>query len=85
MAPFRTQESPSFLATVRIPPGFEPKSGSVRPKQPIASPFDRAGIHRSFCSFEPNFQIGNMTRDDWTEAKERRPESPRSSSCVMSP
>ncbi len=85
LAPFRTQWSPSFFATVRIPPGFEPKSGSVRPKQPIASPLASAGIQRSFCSFDPYFQIGNMTRDDWTETNDRRPESPRSSSCVMSP
>ena len=54
LAPFRTNESPSFLATVRIPPGFEPKSGSVSPKQPIASAFASFGIHRSLCSFEPN-------------------------------
>ena len=53
LAPFRTQSLPSFFATVRIPDGFEPKSGSVNPKQPIFSPFERAGIQRSFCSFEP--------------------------------
>ncbi len=76
---------PSFFATVRIPPGFDPKSGSVRPKHPIASPFARAGIQRSFCSFEPYVKIGNMTSADWTDTNERSPESPRSSSCVMSP
>ena len=26
-----------------------------------------------------------MTRADWTDTNERRPESPRSSSCMMSP
>ena len=53
LAPFRIQSFPSLLATVRMPAGFEPKSGSVRPKQPMLSPFARAGIQRSFCSFEP--------------------------------
>ena len=52
-APLSTKESPSFFAVVRIPPGFEPKSGSVRPKQPRASAFASFGIHLSFCSFEP--------------------------------
>ncbi len=45
--------SPSFFATVRMPAGFEPKSGSVSPKQPIASALASFGIQRSFCSFEP--------------------------------
>ncbi len=34
--PLRTQSSPSRLALVRMPPGLEPWSGSVRPKQPIS-------------------------------------------------
>src|SRR5262249_44734717 len=37
-APLSTQESPSRRALVRMPPGFDPKSGSVRPKHPIFSP-----------------------------------------------
>src|SRR6476620_11288274 len=36
--PLSTQSDPSRRAVVRIPPGFEPKSGSVNPKQPISSP-----------------------------------------------
>ena len=36
--PCRIQSSPSRRARVRIEPGSEPASGSVRPKQPIASP-----------------------------------------------
>ncbi len=52
-APFRTKPLPSFFAVVRIPAGFDPKSGSVRPKQPMASAFASFGIHLSFCSFEP--------------------------------
>ena len=53
LEPLSTQESPSRRAVVRIPPGLEPKSGSVRPKQPMASPVAMGGIQRSFCSWEP--------------------------------
>ena len=42
-SPFSTQESPSRRAVVRMPAGFEPKSGSVRPKQPMAWPLCRRG------------------------------------------
>ena len=41
-APFRIQSEPSRRACVRIEPGSEPASGSVRPKQPI----DLARVHR---------------------------------------
>ena len=41
------------LACVRMPAGFEPKSGSVRPKQPMASPVAIRGSHSCFCSSEP--------------------------------
>src|SRR5216684_1232652 len=34
-SPFSTQPSPSLRAFVRMPAGFEPKSGSVSPKQPV--------------------------------------------------
>ena len=44
--PCRIQSSPSRRARVRIAPGSEPASGSVRPKQPIASP---AAIRGSHC------------------------------------
>ena len=53
LEPLSTQPSPTRLAVVRMPPGLEPKSGSVRPKQPIASPVASRGIQRSFCSWEP--------------------------------
>ena len=43
-APLRTHEFPSRRAFVRMPPGFDPKSGSVRPKQPIFSPAASFGI-----------------------------------------
>ena len=57
-APFRIQSEPSRRACVRIEPGSEPASGSVRPKQPITSPECIAGSQRSFCSSEPQRQIG---------------------------
>src|SRR6185369_4570680 len=37
-SPLRTKPPPSAAAVVRMPEGFDPKSGSVRPKQPIAVP-----------------------------------------------
>ncbi len=85
LAPFEIQPSPSRRAVVRMPPGLEPKSGSVSPKQPIASPEASAGIQRSRCAGEPKAWIGYMTRALCTETKLRRPESPRSSSCMISP
>ena len=50
-SPLRTYSLPTFLARVRMPPGFEPKSGSVRPKQPSFSPFCIAGSHVCFLLF----------------------------------
>src|SRR5215469_1995577 len=48
-SPFRTYSLPTFFARVRMPLGLEPKSGSVRPKQPSFSPLASAGTHFSFC------------------------------------
>ena len=45
--PESTQSSPSLRAAVRIRPGSEPTSGSVRPKHPMTSPLAIAGSHRS--------------------------------------
>ena len=53
-SPLRTYSFPTFLARVRMPLGFEPKSGSVRPKHPIFSPLAMVGSHFSFCSSLPN-------------------------------
>ena len=47
-SPLSTYSLPTFLARVLIPPGFEPKSGSVSPKQPSFSPFCIAGSHVFF-------------------------------------
>ena len=68
-----------------MPPGSEPKSGSVRPKQPITSPVASFGSHFMRCSSEPYAKIGYITSEPCTETNERRPESPRSSSCIASP
>ena len=38
LEPLSTQSEPSRLAKVRMPAGSEPKSASVRPKQPTARP-----------------------------------------------
>ena len=52
-SPLSTQRSPFLTAVVRMPAGLEPKSGSVRPKQPMASPLAMRGSQRSFCASEP--------------------------------
>jgi hypothetical protein len=54
LVPFSTQPSAVSRAVVIIPPGFDPKSGSVSPKQPIARPAASAGNQRCFCSADPN-------------------------------
>ncbi len=54
LVPLRIQSPPgSCLALVRIELGSEPESGSVRPKQPIASPAAMRGSHSCLCSSEP--------------------------------
>jgi hypothetical protein len=53
LAPFRTYSPPFFTARVIMPEGLEPKSGSVRPKQPITSPFAIFGSHFMRCSSDP--------------------------------
>ncbi len=68
-----------------MPPGLEPKSGSVRPKQPIASPVAIRGSHSSFWASDPCFQIANIARLPWTETTDRSPESPASSSRQARP
>jgi hypothetical protein len=83
--PERTQPLPSRRARVSMPPGSEPWSGSVRPKQPIARPAAISGSQRRFCSSLPKRQIAYMASEPCTEPIERRPESPASSSCMMSP
>ena len=85
LAPLRIQSEPSRRAWVRIEPGSEPASGSVSPKQPIASPVCIGCSQRCFCSSEPHRQIENIASEPWTETALRTPESPASSSRHVSP
>src|SRR6266436_3920195 len=84
-SPFRMYWLPFLRARVSIPPGFEPNCGSVRPKQPTALPDCRRGSHLSFCASLPKEWIGYITSAPCTETKLRKPESPRSNSCVINP
>jgi len=70
---------------VRIPPGSEPKSGSVRPKHPIAAPAAIRGSHSFFCSSLPNRWIANIASEPCTDTRLRIPESAASSSMHASP
>ncbi len=83
--PLRTQSSPSRRANVRIELGSDPLSGSVSPKQPIASPAAIPGSHRCFCSSEPNVWIANIASEPCTLTNERSPLSPASSSKQARP
>ena len=85
LTPLSTQPSAVSRAVVIMPPGFDPKSGSVRPKQPISAPDASRGSQCFFCSSEPNVKIGYITRAPCTDANERMPLSPRSSSCMIRP
>ncbi len=68
-----------------MPAGLEPKSASVSPKQPMASPAAMRGSHCCFCSSEPNAWIAYIASDPCTLTSERIPESPASSSRQASP
>ena len=85
LVPSSTQSSPSWRALVRMPAGFDPKSGSVRPKQPMASPAAIAGSHCSRCSSVPYAWIAYMASEPCTDTSERMPESTASSSVQASP
>src|SRR6516162_9427978 len=85
LEPERTQPVPLGLALVFMPPGSEPWSGSVRPKQPSASPVAILGSHSSFCSSEPYRQIGYMASEPCTDTMLRRPVSAASSSRQATP
>ena len=85
LVPESTQSDPSCRAKVRMPPGSEPWSGSVSPKQPIASPVAIRGSHSAFCSSDPNRQMGNMASEPCTDVALRRPESQASSSRQATP
>ena len=44
-SPLRMYSSPDLRARVVMPAGFDPKPGSVNPKQPSFSPVASAGSH----------------------------------------
>ena len=52
-SPLRMYSSPDLRARVVIPPGFDPKPGSVSPKQPSFFPLASAGSQVRFCYSEP--------------------------------
>ena len=85
LEPLMIQSDPSRRALVRIEDGSDPESASVRPKHPITSPLAICGSQVCFCSSEPNFQMGNMAREPWTDTNDRIPESPASNSREASP
>ena len=85
LRPVRIQSSPSRRARVVIEAGSEPWSGSVSPKQPIASPAAIDGSHCCLCSSLPNMWIAPIASDPCTETRERMPESTASSSTLASP
>ena len=73
LVPESTQPVPFGMALVFMLAGSEPWSGSVRPKQPSASPVAILGSHSSFCSSEPYRQIGYIASEPCTETRLRRP------------
>ncbi len=85
LVPSSTQSEPSRRAKVRMPAGLLPKSGSVRPKQPMHSPRAIAGSHCCFCASSPQRWIANIASEPCTEAKLRNPESPASNSRQANP
>ncbi len=51
--PFSTYPPSALRARVSMPPASEPKSGSVRPKQPSTSPVASLGSHFARCASVP--------------------------------
>jgi hypothetical protein len=84
-SPFKTQSLPSLRAKVFMLDGSLPAPGSVRPKQPMASPFAILGSHSSFCSSEPNLWMADIASEPCTLTKVLNPESPASSSMQARP
>ena len=77
MLPVIVQPESVFLARVRRLAGSEPASGSVRAKQPSASPEQSRGSHSCFCSSVPQRSIEPATSEVWTETTVRAEESTR--------
>ena len=54
LLPSMTQSSPSAVAVVLRPEGFDPAPGSVSANEATTSPEAIPGSHRDFCSSVPN-------------------------------
>ena len=80
----RYRPSGSFSAVAVRSAGFDPWSGSVRPKQPSTSPEAIRGSHCCFCSSVPHRSIEPATRPRCTLTMERTLASPRPSSSMKS-
>lgn len=66
-SPSRTQESPSRVAVVFIPPATsDPPCGSVSPNAPICSIRAIGGSQRSRCSGVPQANTEPIARPVWT-------------------
>ena len=85
LRPCSSQPPSASVASVIIPAGLLPCSGSVRPKQPITSPRAIRGSQCRFCASLPKARIGYITSELCTEANDRTPLSQRSSSCMIRP
>src|SRR6266700_3302876 len=69
--PDSTQSVPSRRAEVRIAAGSDPASGSVSPKQPIASPVAILGSQASLCPSDPHRQMANIASEPCTDTSDR--------------
>ena len=83
--PVIAQPPSIFSARVRRMAASEPVSGSVRPKQPSASPEHRRGSQRCFCSSVPQRSIEPQTSEVWTETTVRAEESARPTCSTIRP
>ena len=78
--PFNIYPPSTFFALVCMPLGLDPKSGSVKPKHPIALAEVNKGNHLFFCSSLPYAKIGYITNDPCTDTNDLTPESHLSNS-----
>ena len=83
--PLIDQPESVFVARVRRLAASEPVSGSVRPKQPSASPLQSRGSHFCFCSSLPHFSIEPATSEVCTETTVRAEESARPTCSTIRP
>jgi hypothetical protein len=77
LLPVMVQPESVFFARVRRLAASEPKSGSVRAKQPSASPEQSRGSQVRFCSSVPQRSIEPQTSEVCTETTVRAEESTR--------